>query len=74
MMDKCNDPKKMFDSIDRDCGGSIDRKELAAGLFALGVWLAPSELHSLFETLDKDGGGDIDFEEFQSFWENFTFS
>ncbi len=73
MMDKFPDPKSMFDAIDRDGGGSLDRKELAMGLFALGIWLAPTELQSLLETLDQDGGGDIDLAEFQSFWDRYSF-
>ena len=44
MRDKFADPHKMFKAMDRDGGGSLDRKELAMGLFALGVWLAPTEL------------------------------
>jgi hypothetical protein len=68
MTEKFPDPKRMFKAMDRDGGGSLDRKELAMGLFALGVWLIPSELEMLLATLDKDGGGDIDFGEFESFW------
>ena len=73
MLDKFADPRKMFDAMDKDGGGSLDRKELATGLFALGVWLAPTELQSLLETLDEDGGGDIDYGEFESFWSKYTF-
>ena len=73
MMEKFTDPIKMFQAMDRDGGGSLDRKELAMGLFALGVWLAPSELQSLLETLDQDGGGDVDQEEFRKFWDAYSF-
>jgi calmodulin len=73
MAEKFSDPRKMFDAMDRDGGGSLDRKELAMGLFALGVWLAPTELQALLATLDQDGGGDIDPEEFQSFWDSYSF-
>ena len=73
MAEKFQDPKRMFKAMDRDGGGSLDRKELAMGLFALGVWLNPSELEMLLTTLDEDGGGDIDFGEFVSFWNNTTF-
>ena len=43
------------------------------GLFALGVWLSPSELEMLLTTLDEDGGGTIDFSEFESFWNSTSF-
>ena len=43
----------MFGLLDRDGGGSVDSKELAAGLFRLGVWLHPEELKSLFSVLDQ---------------------
>jgi hypothetical protein len=33
--------------LDDDGGGSIDRKEMVLGLFALGVWLHPSESNAL---------------------------
>ena len=74
MMDKCNDPKRCFVFIDSDGGGSLCKKELAAGLFSLGIWLAPSDLQNLFTTMDRDGSGEIDFEEYQFFWDNFTFT
>ncbi len=73
MTEKFKDPKRMFNAIDRDGGGSLDRKELAMGLFSLGVWLSPSELEMLLATLDKDGGGDVDFGEFESFWNSTSF-
>lgn len=50
-------------------GGSLDRKEMAVGLFRLGVWLQPSELAALMEALDEDGGGEIDLAEFSTWWE-----
>lgn len=36
-----------FIKLDDDGGGSIDRKEMVLGLFALGVWLHPSESQAL---------------------------
>ena len=60
--------------MDADGGGSLDRKELATGLFSLGIWLHPKELECLLGILDKDGGGDIDADEFKTFWTTYNFS
>ena len=67
------DARRVFGALDRDGGGSLDRRELAVGLFGLGVWLAPTELATLLEMLDEDGGGDIDLDEFCAFWDRYTF-
>jgi Ca2+-binding EF-hand superfamily protein len=73
MYEKHPEAETMFAALDRDGGGSLDRKELAVGLFSLGIWLHPSELAVLLEALDEDGGGNIDLEEFQSFWSKYSF-
>ncbi len=36
-------------SITRDGGGQLSRKELATGLFAIGIWLHPDETQALVE-------------------------
>jgi Ca2+-binding EF-hand superfamily protein len=71
MEDKFATPEEGFSMIDRDGGGTVDRKELSAGLFKLGVWLHPAELRALFEHLDADGGGEVDLDEFIDFWKKF---
>jgi len=73
MCEKHQDAKSMFQALDRDGGGSLDRKELAVGLFSLGIWLHPAEIAALLEVLDEDGGGEIDVDEFSNFWETCTF-
>lgn len=57
----------------RDGGGSLDRKELAMGLFSLGIWLHPAETAALLDALDEDGGGEIDLDEFSNWWDTCTF-
>jgi Ca2+-binding EF-hand superfamily protein len=54
--------------MDRDGGGTMDRKELAVALLQLGVWLHPKEIAILMDALDGDGSGEIDEEEFIVFW------
>ena len=63
-----NQPRVAFDMLDRDGGGSLDRTEIAVGLFKLGLWLSPPEVKALMETLDEDGGGEIEFDEWEAFW------
>ena len=74
MLEKYSDPSSIFNDMDADGGGSLDRKELATGLFSLGIWLHPKELECLLGILDKDGGGDIDADEFKTFWTTYNFS
>ena len=62
-----------FKKLDQDGGGSVDRKEMVMGLFALGVWLHPSESAALMEQLDSDGGGEIELEELKEFWDKYIF-
>ena len=51
----------------------MDRQEMVMGLFALGVWLHPSESVALMEQLDSDGGGEIELEELKEFWDKYIF-
>mmetsp|Transcript_81073 Transcript_81073/g.217779 ORF Transcript_81073/g.217779 Transcript_81073/m.217779 type:complete len:110 (+) Transcript_81073:241-570(+) len=73
MADKFKDPNRVFKAMDKDGGGTVDRKEMAMALFQLGIWLSPPELQTLLEVLDRDGGGDIDLLEFTQFWKTHTF-
>jgi hypothetical protein len=69
MLKSASKAQDMFALLDNDGGGSLDRKEMAVGLFRLGVWLQPSELAALMEALDEDGGGEIDLAEFSTWWD-----
>jgi Ca2+-binding EF-hand superfamily protein len=68
MAEKYASARSCFSAIDQDRSGTVERGELARGLFMLGVWLRPTELQTLFESVDKDNGGDVDFSEFEYFW------
>ena len=68
MAEKYSSAWSCFSAIDMDGSGTVERGELARGLFMLGVWLRPTELATLFESVDKDNGGDVDFSEFEYFW------
>ena len=47
------------------------RKEIARGLFEMGIWLHPDETKAMFEAIDEDDGGTIDIDEFIAFWEGY---
>ena len=53
MRAKAKTAKKMFELLDSDGSGALDSKEMAMGLFRLGVWLHPKELHALMDELNK---------------------
>lgn len=59
------DVKRVFDSYDYDKSNSIDKKELAAMLYAAGVkGLTEDDITSILHTLDSNKSGVIDFDEF----------
>ena len=62
--------KKMFKELDQSGDGDLQRKELALGLFRIGVWLTPAEAEMLLQVIDVDGSGEVDAEEFDAFWRN----
>jgi Ca2+-binding EF-hand superfamily protein len=57
--------RKIFEDVDTDGGGSIDKdevKRLARTLFD--IELSPLELKRAMKEMDPDGSGEVDFEEF----------
>ena len=50
---------------------SLHRKEIARGLFEIGIWLHPDETKAMFEVIDEDDGGTIDVDEFTAFWDGY---
>jgi Ca2+-binding EF-hand superfamily protein len=61
-----NDSKlrELFDKIDLDRGGTIDRHELHTALAASGKQLTDAQMEAMMKAADEDGSGDIDFQEF----------
>eukprot|EP00347_Sterkiella_histriomuscorum_P001583 403371470 len=59
------DIKYIYEVLDQDKSGSLDRNELISGLRnQLGIYIPEEESEELVKYLDSDGSGDIDFKEF----------
>ena len=56
--------KKMFRSIDKDNGGTINQEELEEMMKTLGMKPSKEEVKALMDAVDADGGGTIDINEF----------
>jgi len=56
----------LFNEIDLDGSGEIDKYEFNEALLKLGVTLKPRDLDNLVKEVDEDGSGTISFEEFMS--------
>eukprot|EP01052_Picozoa_sp_SAG31_P042607 SAG31_NODE_6821_length_1878_cov_1.327150_2_plen_364_part_00 len=56
---------QLFDEIDTDGSGLLDREEVANLAESLGAPLSTSELDQAMLEMDEDGSGEVDFEEFR---------
>ena len=61
--------QQVFDSIDLDGSGRLDRSELSKASLQLGRRLTDIDVAVAMEEMDADGGGDIDFDEFFEWWQ-----
>ena len=59
---------ELFNEIDADGGGTLDRQEIKQLADKLGVAMTKRELDQAMAEMDKDGGGEVDFEEFAEWW------
>jgi hypothetical protein len=64
--------RKLFDEIDLDGGGTLDREEVAALAIRMGSPLTDVELDEAMADMDEDGSGDVDFGELKSWFARFT--
>ena len=56
--------RELFDKIDLDAGGTIDKKELEAAIGVAGKHLTPEQVDAMLHAADEDFNGEIDFSEF----------
>ena len=54
----------VFNQIDKDNSGSLDRRELELALFDMGIQLGRKRFKKFFRVIDKDKNGTISLEEF----------
>ena len=56
--------KEIFDLVDTDRGGSIEKAELSELMDTLGMDVGDDEIELMMTEIDEDGDGEIDFAEF----------
>merc|ERR1711943_156489 len=61
--------RQVFEEIDRDGGGTIDRREFKKALEQLGFELSSRVVKKLFKKFDTNYDGEIGYREFQKFAE-----
>jgi Ca2+-binding EF-hand superfamily protein len=64
------DVQKLFDIVDMDGNGFIDKQEMTHLLFSLGKILPKEEIDPGFAKLDMDSSGHIDFDEFYKWYKD----
>ena len=62
--------REIFDSIDEDNSGYLDRQELGHLAKRAGRHLNERQLDDAMRAMDADNSGQVDFEEFCDWWEN----
>ena len=59
---------EIFRTYDRDNSGSIDRREFARLLEALGMGITEEELAVAIDVVDQNHSGKISWPEFRAWW------
>ena len=60
--------REVFDAVDKDKNGRLDRSEIADVGLKLGRYLTATDLAAGMSEMDMDGDGTVDFAEFQVWW------
>ena len=64
---------QLFQSIDRDHNGQLDKEELQAAFKRAGLRIPNSKLDQFFEEVDTNHDGVISFDEWRSVMSCFTY-
>jgi Ca2+-binding EF-hand superfamily protein len=59
---------KLFQTIDKDSNGRLDKSELASAFQRAGVAVSNARLDRFFSYIDKDHDGSIDYDEWRGKW------
>ena len=60
--------RAVFESIDLDDNGTLDRDELKTAAERLGQAMSEEELDAAMHEMDEDGSGEVDYDEFLAWW------
>ena len=63
--------RELFDDIDADGSGSLDRDEILQLAMRLGKRLSATELDGAMKEMDTDGDEEVSFDEFRVWWERY---
>jgi calmodulin len=66
--------KNLFNLVDNDCSGVIDRTEMTELLNKLGKTLSDDVINMGFNKIDSDSSGHIDFDEFYAWYKSVAYS
>jgi hypothetical protein len=62
--------KRVFDRIDLDGSGMLDKKEIWAAVRRLRIPVKWIEFERMYHAIDLDGSGEVDFQEFSALFKN----
>ena len=65
--------KEMYEQLDDDRSGALERQEIKHLLQLLGMPTTDAEMDSCMSDLDGDNSGEVEFEEFKAWWEKSQF-
>jgi Ca2+-binding EF-hand superfamily protein len=66
--DRMHSTRELFDQIDVDGSGLLDRTEVERLVKMLGVHMNGTEIDAAMQQMDSDASGEVDFQEFWSWW------
>eukprot|EP01043_Picozoa_sp_COSAG02_P040242 COSAG02_NODE_3240_length_7111_cov_9.714632_3_plen_613_part_00 len=64
-----NEVRAVFQSIDLDDNGTLERDELKTAAERLGQTMSEEELDAAMLEMDEDGSGEVDYDEFLAWWD-----
>jgi len=72
LAEKFKDAAHCMETLDRAKTGILDRREVAVGLFKMGIWLHPKELTAFMGVLDRNRDRSVGRDEISYFWKKYA--